>query len=498
MPKGVRKSNQGADLLVAPGATHLPTTNGALGDPLPAGIAVRSVRGVQIEFAFDGKRRTETVPGRPTVEAVRAAGRLRDGVLKAIELRAFDYAAFFPDSRFVRQAVRAKAEVERAEVAVAGTTMGELFTDFLARFIKDRPGSHNTWVTHTEVVRSHLRAEFGHRRPVDVTSDHLIDFRHALRAKKLSDTRISNILTPLRGAIALAMERYLIDRDPFSRVSPTKPRKQQVVKLDEHGLPSFDEPLPEHIDRKYDRAARAADPFDAAERESILRAAKGQVRNLYVFAFWTGLRTGELIALRWCDVDWVNGRVCIRLSFSKATFTPTKGKRARWVPLLPPALEALEYQKAHTFAFGRWVFNNPATDDRWSSSERLRRRWVRLLKAAGVRYRYQYQTRHTYASSRMSAGESAVDVAEALGHLDARLVDVVYSRFVPLDGRKRGERTIERFTPEWTLVSAILADNQDVLTSEDLADESVPDEVLGAAGEGDEDDLLDKLDSAGG
>ena len=497
MPKGVRKTRAGEDLLVPPGATHYPTIDGSPVEPLPVGVTVRSDRGTQIEFSFDGKRRTETVPGRPTVGAVRAAAELREGVLKAIEVRAFDYAAFFPDSRFVRQAAKAKAEGARAEAAVAGTTMGELFTDFLARFIKDKPGSPNTWLTHTEVVRSHLRAEFGHRRPAEVTSDHIIDFRHALRAKKLSDTRISNILTPLRGAIAMAMERDLIQRNPFSRVSPTKPRKQQVVKLDENGLPSFDEPLPQHIDRKYDRAAKAADPFNASERDAILRVARGQVRNLYAFALWSGLRTGELIALRWCDVDWDNGRVCIRLSFSKKVFTPTKGKRARWVPLLPPALEALKYQKAHTFARGRWVFNNPATDDRWSSSERLRRRWVRLLRHAGVRYRYQYQTRHTYASSRMSAGESAVDVAEALGHLDARLVAVVYARFVPLDGRKLGERTIERFTPEWAVLSALLADNQDVLSGEDMADEAVPDSALESGADSEEVDLLDKLDPAG-
>ena len=114
-----------------------------------------------------------------------------------------------------------------------------------------------------------------------------------------------------------------------------------------------------------------------------------------------------------------------------------------------------------------------------------------------MRYRYQYQTRHTYASSRMSAGESAVDVAEALGHLDARLVAVVYARFVPLDGRKLGERTIERFTPEWAVLSALLADNQDVLSGEDMADEAVPDSALESGADSEEVDLLDKLDPAG-
>lgn len=484
MPKGFRKS-AGVEIIVEPGSTHFPSPDGLAPEPLPAGVAVRSKSGVQIEFSFEGKRCTETLKGKPTVLAVRKAAEFRSSIIEMIDRGAFSYEQTFPNSRRARHE---QAEAAQAQ-AHGDTTVGQLFDDFLERFRKNNPGGDNTYATHVGVIRSHLRAAFGHLRPLEVTPDLVLTFREGLRAGGMSDSRLSNVLTPLRGAMALAVERDLVDRNPFDKVSPTKPKKQKVVLLGEDGLPRFDEPLPLHTDRDYEKAARIADPFNASEREAILRALAGQVRAIFCFAFWTGLRTGELIALRWCDIDWGNKRVCVRIALSKRVFTPTKGRRMRWVPLLPPALAALECQLAHTGEAGRWVFNNPVTHDRWSSSERLRRRWARALKAAGVRYRYQYQTRHTYASARMSAGESASDVAAAMGHLDVRLVSIVYARFIPAENQEPGARTIAAYREEWSRLAPLLADNTDVVTDEDLAEAIEPDVE---SEEGDELDALER------
>lgn len=470
MPKGFRKS-EGVDLVVEPGSTHFPAVGGAPPEPLPAGVAVRSKTGVQIEFSFEGRRCTETLKGKPTVLAVRKAAEFRSSIIEMIDRGGFSYEKTFPNSRRARQE---QADTQKAK-AHADTTVGELLDDFLERYRENNPGRDNTYDTHVGVIRSHLRAAFGHLKPADVSVDAILKFREGLRAAGMSDSRLSNVLTPLRGVMSLAVERDLVAGNPFAKVSPTKPKKRRQVDLDEHGLPRFDEPLPLHADPNAEKAARTADPFNAAEREAILRALRGQVRAIFCFAFWTGLRTGELIALRWCDVDWTNKRVCVRIALSKRVFTPTKGRRMRWVPLLPPALAALESQLAHTGDEGRWVFNNPATNDRWSSSERLRRRWARALKAAQVRYRYQYQTRHTYASARISAGESAADVAAAMGHLDARLVSIVYARFMPPESQLPGARTIEAYGAEWERIKPLFENNADVVTDEDLAEASEPD-----------------------
>ena len=70
----------------------------------------------------------------------------------------------------------------------------------------------------------------------------------------------------------------------------------------------------------------------------------------------------------------------------------------------------------------------------------------------------------------MSAGDSAFEVADAMGHLDPRLVSVVYARFQQPDGQVSGERLAKVYAPEWKAVAGLLADNVDRVTAEDVVD----------------------------
>lgn len=51
------------------------------------------------------------------------------------------------------------------------------------------------------------------------------------------------------------------------------------------------------------------DPFTAEEQAAIQDKLQDQECNLFQFAFWTGMRTSELIALQWGDIDWHRGTV---------------------------------------------------------------------------------------------------------------------------------------------------------------------------------------------
>lgn len=57
--------------------------------------------------------------------------------------------------------------------------------------------------------------------------------------------------------------------------------------------------------------------------------------------------------------------------------------------------------------------------------------WTPALKKAGVRYRRPYQTRHTYASMMLSAGEHPMWVARQMGHSDWTMIARVYGRWMP-------------------------------------------------------------------
>ncbi|HAT2047967.1 TPA: site-specific integrase, partial [Legionella pneumophila] len=172
-----------------------------------------------------------------------------------------------------------------------------------------------------------------------------------------------------------------------------------------------------------------------------------QIRNLFQFAFFTGLRTSELIALEWGDIDLAHGIINVVRAVVKKQIKGTKtiaGKRQ--VMLLPPAIEALNAQMKYTFDIGERVFHNPRTNQPWETDHQIRRTaWVHTIKRAGIRYRNPYQTRHTYASMMLSGGENIMWVASQMGHVDTEMVMKTYGKWIPNDASKKGYRTINNW-----------------------------------------------------
>jgi integrase len=153
----------------------------------------------------------------------------------------------------------------------------------------------------------------------------------------------------------------------------------------------------------------------------------------------TGLRTSELVALNWGDVDFIRGIVRISKASTQAakdTVETTKTRAGvRDVRLLAPALAALKDQRAFTFLNDAEIFQNPRNGKRWTGDQPIRKTmWAPALKRAGIRYRYPYQTRHTYASMMLSAGEHPMWVAQQMGHSDWAMIRKTYG---PLDAGHR-------------------------------------------------------------
>ncbi len=93
---------------------------------------------------------------------------------------------------------------------------------------------------------------------------------------------------------------------------------------------------------------------------------------------------------------------------------------------------ALKNQKAFTYLEGKRVFYNPRTNTPWETDGQIRKTcWAHILKKAGVRYRNQYQTLHTYASMMLFAGENSLWVATQMGHKDTEMIIKHYGRWIP-------------------------------------------------------------------
>jgi integrase len=199
------------------------------------------------------------------------------------------------------------------------------------------------------------------------------------------------------------------------------------------------------------------DPLSQGEMLAVLAQFDQAMRNHYTFAFHTGVRTGEQIALRVNDIDWKGNRVLVRRSLSRGILKKPKMNKGRWVDLLPPAREALNAQIDLLDAPNGWVFPNPFTRGRWANESKLTKRWRTALSKAGVRYRRPYHTRHSYASMMLSSGENLLYVAKQLGHADWRMVQERYARWMPSGfGRAAGSAVAEANTAAWARVQSLL------------------------------------------
>lgn len=155
---------------------------------------------------------------------------------------------------------------------------------------------------------------------------------------------------------------------------------------------------------------REIEPFTPEELDRIFPHLRGQPALLYRLMSETGMRTGEVCALQWSDVEPDAILVQATLWQGKRRFTKTH--QSRRVLLTSSAKALLKGHTATRFT-GTWVFTTQYGNP--YSEEHLTDAWRAALEAAGVRYRRPYTLRHTYASRALSAGVELAWLAEQLG-----------------------------------------------------------------------------------
>ncbi|MGO9792899.1 MAG: tyrosine-type recombinase/integrase [Solirubrobacteraceae bacterium] len=165
-------------------------------------------------------------------------------------------------------------------------------------------------------------------------------------------------------------------------------------------------------------AHRDSTHYDVGADERAARAGEDrQDGDLVRVAAYTGLRRGELLALRWRDVDLERRKVVVRRAISAdEEATSTKSRRIREVPIpdqADGALRALASRGDFT-SLDDFVFVNRY--GRRLDGSALRRRVERAQDAAGLRKLRFHDLRHTYGSLLVAGGVDLASVKDAMGH----------------------------------------------------------------------------------
>lgn len=262
------------------------------------------------------------------------------------------------------------------------------------------------------ILRMHLIPAFGPLRLSEVTARGIEAYKATKRQAGLSPKTINNQLTVLKKMLAIALEWKLVDEAPEITWC-----KRPVQKFD---FFSFDE------------AAALVEGADA-----------GLARTMIFVALRTGLRLGELLALRWADV--ARGKVVVSAALVRGRLGSPKNGKQREVPLSPEAAQALEAWRKEAGG-RRYVFSR----DKAEPLSRGETKWplYRACAGAGLRKVGWHVLRHTFASHLAMKGVPLKAVQELLGHSSIEMT-MRYAHLSPaakdsavalLDGQHPGSR----------------------------------------------------------
>lgn len=232
-----------------------------------------------------------------------------------------------------------------------------------------------------------------------------------IQSQKTTLKTIRNQLSFLRSALDEAVTDGVLQINPVSLVTASRYQSSKTE----------------------DESDYIVDPLSPAEVEALLHAAGNkQWENIFRFAIETGLRSSELCALRWRDIDFIGKTAHVQNASVVGVIKGTKTKAGtRKVELTEEALFALTSQKPFTFMKDATVFEDPKTEKPWAGADAIRKKaWVPTLRKAGIRYRNPYQTRHTFATRHISRGANLFWLASQMGHKGPEMLFRHYGRYL--------------------------------------------------------------------
>ena len=288
-------------------------------------------------------------------------------------------------------------------IAGSGVTFGVAAESWLAYIKDDRKRRPSTVSGYRRELDRNLLPEFGADTPLDeITTQEIEAYRERLVAEgKLSPRTINKRLAQLHAIFKRAQRTY--------------------------GLPS--NPV-EGAERQPHRLSGDITVLDARQVELLAsKAANEQDAAIFRVAAFTGLRLGELRALRWRDVDWMRQVIRVRRSYTWGTEGAPKSGKVRSVPLSDQPAKALEELSRREL----WtddedlVFVSPI--GAFIDESALRRRFYKALKAAKLPRMRFHDLRHTFGTLAVQAF-SLTDVKAFMGHADIQTT-MIYAHHVP-------------------------------------------------------------------
>lgn len=307
-------------------------------------------------------------------------------------------------------------------VDLSKSTYGEYITTWLKN---KQDISEGTRYTNEGQLTNYIIPELGHILLQKVNVTNIEEFIQAMQTKKmkngkpLSSGTIKKIFNLVQTSFKAATKKELISRNPFDLLEDAaKPRVEDVQ----------------------------IDYWSKEEVKRFLGGFDDRLKIIFLLAIHTGMRRGEILGLRWKDIDFDNAMISIRQiqgfkGRMKDGAKTTAGDRS--ISISPSLLSELNKHRLVIESEKRWFKQESGKkysdndlvacqkDGRAVSWGNFHKFWVRRLDKLKVRHIRFHDLRHTCASLLLSGGVHPKVVQELLGHSSIKVTLDLYSHTMP-------------------------------------------------------------------
>jgi integrase len=290
----------------------------------------------------------------------------------------------------------------------------------------------STYDRDAYLVNNHLKPALGRVKLKKLSPAHVQGFYRDRLDAGLSASTVHKMHAILHKALARAVAWQMVPRNVSEAVKPPRPASKEMR------------------------------PLSPSEARAFLDVARGErFEALYVLAVTTGMRQGELLALRWQDVDLENATISVRRTLTRdggrVTIGEPKTKKSRrLIRLTSQATGALrrhlerqlwEIQMLGDGYADQGLVFTTATSAPVNPSNVRQRSFVRLLREAGLPHVRFHDLRHTCATLLLSKGTHPKFVQELLAHATVAITLDTYSHVVPGMGDQTARAMQDALSP---------------------------------------------------
>jgi len=254
----------------------------------------------------------------------------------------------------------------------------------------------------------HIKPYFEKRKLDSIKPSDIIRWQNAL-LKKLSPKRVRSIRSVFNTMYMDAINDEIIEKNPFSK-APAPKKGSPAEKI----------------------------PFTMEEMFSIIKTIPCKMRAFFAIGFLTGMRTGEIVALKWEHIDFDRKIIKVRRARRGGIESdPKTSNSIRDVLILDQLMPYLLEHKKMMKNKSDYIFVNMYGEPYYSSSKISYTYWKPTLEKLNLPYRKMYLMRHTFISLMISNGEDILWVSKNVGHKDVSITFKEYARYIDDSNKQR-------------------------------------------------------------